>query len=84
MLSVGKCSIATARACLLWRTELGRIRRRTLLHSHRSRTPCVRLIPLMPAELAELAPPVSMPSFAIARSGAQRASCGGSNLYVEG
>ncbi|HNV27014.1 MAG TPA: hypothetical protein PKI21_12125 [Nitrospira sp.] len=38
----------------------------------------------MPLVLAELAPPVSMPSFAIARSGVQRASCGGSNLYVEG
>ena len=38
----------------------------------------------LPLVLAELAPPVSMPSFAIARSGVQRASCGGSNLYVEG
>ena len=38
----------------------------------------------MVSDLGIETPPVSMPSFAIARSGAQRASCGGSNLYVEG
>lgn len=71
--------------------------RLAVAHSHGQRFPSPRLTLKEPrrydsastmslelAERVELAPPVSLPSFAIARSGVQRASCGGSNWYVEG